>query len=172
MLRRNVDQNRRPVCIWMDEAARFCSKETTTFVRESRSKLTCSVLLSQDYNSFLAAGMRKEHVDSMLANLGTKIFHAQSCHLTNEYAAQTVAKALVNRPNFHTPSGGYDEQHQGNVGGGLVMDYEEGTTPRDFLTMRTGGPPDYVADALVVKPGKMFSTGKPYLRTSIPLMQS
>lgn len=168
MLRRNIDRSPRPVCVWADEAAHFCTKETTTFVRESRSKRAMTVLLSQDYSSYLASGMRREEVDSLLANLPTKIFHAQGCHVTNEYAASTVAKALVYRTSWNTQAGATEGQSQGNVGGSQAMDYEEGVTPRDFLTMRTGGPPHYVADALVVRPGKIFSTGKPYLRTTIP----
>ena len=170
MLRRNVHRNPLPCVLWMDEASNFTHKGTSKFAKESRSKLSASVLLNQNKASYTAAGMRPEDVETLLGNLTTKLFLRQNCAITNAYAAETVSKALVNRINFHTPSGGYDEQHQGNVGAGQTMDYEEGVTPRDFLTMMNGGPLNhYLVEALVV--GKEFSTGKPYIRTAIQQMQ-
>ena len=44
---------------------------------------------------------------------------------------------------------------------------EEIVQPREFMHgLRTGGPPDFVADAIVIKSGEPFSWGGNYLKVA------
>ncbi|MCB0651514.1 MAG: hypothetical protein KDC85_09590 [Saprospiraceae bacterium] len=98
MERRSFKDGRdRPVFLWVDESQMFLNDYDQIFQTTARSSGTATVYLSQNISNYYAAiGGRNPtaKVDSLLANLSTKIFHSNNDAVTNEWAAQTIGKSF------------------------------------------------------------------------------
>jgi hypothetical protein len=163
--RRDIEQYPRPVFLWADEAQFFVSSSDAKFQSTARSKRACTVYLSQNLPSYvdeLGGERHKPAVLSLLGNLGTKIFHANSDTETNHYAAEIVGKSLQRRLSSQMST---QDSGMGNQGSGFaeIMDYE--LQPQAFTTLRKGGPDnDLRVDGIVYQGGRTWSaTGKTYL---------
>ena len=125
MERRDISANPRPVFLWIDEAHHFCTSYDMMFQTTCRSARVATVLLSQNISNFIAAlgaGEKgKAEADSLFANLNTKIFHANSDPVTNEWAATTIGKS---RQFFVNAS------HSGAAANWLGMTQDYGQPPQ------------------------------------------
>lgn len=140
----------RPVFLWADEAQFFVTKYDMMFQQTARSSRAAAVYLTQSVVNFRAAldGDRATSVsDSLLGNLQTKIFHANACPLTNEYAEKLFGEEL---------------QSVGNLsigGGGMTGGYQKQMLPIvpaiKFTTPRKGG----AVNGKIVE-GYVFQAGK------------
>lgn len=165
MERREVHKNTRPVFLWADEAQFFVTSSDAKFQSTARSKRACTVYLTQNLPSYvdeLGGERKKPAVVSLLGNLGTKIFHANSDSDTNRYAAEIIGKGLQRRmsSNLSSPDRGSSTQ---GAGFSEVMDYE--VQPKAFTTLRKGGPDNgLLVDGLFYQGGRTWkATGKTYL---------
>ncbi|HEY1685905.1 MAG TPA: hypothetical protein VGG19_14165 [Tepidisphaeraceae bacterium] len=166
--RRDPD-NQRPVVLWMDEGHFFLHPATDfLFTSTSRSSRVCNVLLTQSISSVIAtlgggpAG--KAEADAYLSNFATKIFHANTDPVSNEYAAGLIGRCkqyVVNANNNY----GYDDMFHthtrlGSTSGvSEIFEYE--VQPAEFSQLRTGGTANRgQVDCIVFRNGAAFKTTK------------
>lgn len=150
MSRRDVRVSPRPVFLWMDEGQHFLNSQDMIFQTTCRSARVASVLLTQNIGNLYAVlgGDREGRpaADSLLGNLNTKIIHANTDPVTNDWAAgllgrrrQFFINAGTSRP---APAGwwqsGHDAPPQQSSGVSEQMDYE--MQPAEFALLRNGGP--------------------------------
>jgi hypothetical protein len=131
--RRNPHQDLLPVFLWVDESQLFLSDYDQIFQTTARSSKACTVYISQNISNYYTAigGSNPiPKVDSLLGNLGTKIFHSNNDSVTNEWAAKTIGKAFMNVTSInvgkHSSSGSSQQLH-----------YQ--VEPRIFTTLKSGG---------------------------------
>jgi len=91
-----------PVFLWADEAHLFLSDYDAEFQSTARSSRAATIYLAQTVNSYYNAlkGSNPSYaVKAMLANLKTKVFHANDDVDTNTYAAELIGKHVLQRRN-------------------------------------------------------------------------
>lgn len=167
--RRNTREFPTPVFLWCDEAQYFVNPYDQIFLTTARSSRTATVFLSQNISNYFAVmGSGSDataRVDSLMGNLCTKIFHANSDAPTNEYASRLIGNALA----FLENSG---EQHSSfsivdNYSKGMSSQYLPQVQPREFTTLKTGGNNnDYEVRGIMAVSGRQWSNGKNYLKVS------
>ena len=163
----NADGHGRPVFLWADECQYFISRHDALFQATARSSRVSTVYLTQSIPSLVAAvGAEQEGralVDSLLNNLVTKIFHANSDATTNEYASKLIGKeiksfgnasrSMGSSPNSWLPtfnrSSGYSEQ------------LDDIIHPNEFSKLGRGGSENgYWVGAVIVQMGRRFGPNK------------
>ena len=151
----------RPVFLWVDEAQYFLSSYDQLFQTTARSCGACTVFLSQNISNYYSAIGGKNpnaKVDSLLANLSTKIFHANNDSVTNEWAAKTIGKAMRVMENFNIgdrPSAGGSKQYHYQV------------MPVEFSVLRSEVNNDrnnLVFDTVITVANKKWSNKKNYIK--------
>lgn len=170
--RRTVGLETQPVFLWADEAQYFVTPEDALFQQTARSSLAATVYLTQSLSNYIASmggHSAQAQTDSLLGNLLTKIFHANADPATNEWAERLIGRDL-------------SVEHSQNISTGHTVDnypadphYTFGTSrieqpvlrARAFTTLRMGGGPDRLTEAVVFKPGAPWkSTNDNFLRCS------
>jgi len=165
----NADGKGRPVFIWADECQHFASRYDPMFQATARSSRAATVYLTQNYPSLASAlgggPEGKALTDSLLGNMGTKVFHANSDRETNQFAADLVGKRLQFLRSFGSGSTLSLGRQQGMGSSSSRsrtenMDYE--IQPTEFSALRKGGPENaHTSDALVFQNGRLWSaTGR------------
>lgn len=163
----NPDGLGRPVFLWADECQYFISRHDALFQATARSSRAATVYLTQSIPSLVAAVEAEQEgralVDSLLNNLVTKIFHANSDATTNEYATKLIGKELRKfrsegrsvggNPNSLLPSftrnSGYSEQ------------LDDVVHPTEFSGLKRGGRENgYVVNGVIVQMGRRFGPDK------------
>lgn len=177
--RRPVRSDTLPVFLWADEAQHFLNSYDMQFMTTCRGARVATVMLSQNYSNFVAALGAGEkgrvEADSLLANLNTKILHANGDPVTNEWAAGLIGKSIrylasgnSSRPSDDglLPLMGVGGQRQpGSISAGFSESLSFEVEPREFTRLRTGGP-EYagVVDGIVFANGKTFkASGRGWL---------
>ncbi|MBL7814715.1 MAG: TraM recognition domain-containing protein [Saprospiraceae bacterium] len=164
--RRNVEENPRPIFLWVDEAQNFATEYDMQFQATARSSRACTVYLTQNLPNYYAE-MGGEHskyrVDSLVGNLQTKIFHANSDPTTNEFAANVIGKTWQKRDNSSMSVGG--QSFNVSEGQSEVYDYE--VIPQIFTKLRKGGDANGgIVEGIVFQNGRIWeSNRKTYLFT-------
>lgn len=179
MERRIVSSHSRPIMIVIDEAQNYISADDILFLTTARSSRVSTLLISQNIpalGSALGQGEAgKQVAEAVLATVGTKVFHAQSCSITNTWAADLIAKQWQAR--VQVGSGGVPTQqayqlrhdlqnHSTNASVSEVLEYS--VPPADFTTLRMGGGADLLSEAIVVQAGRRWSHGGNALRVLFP----
>lgn len=101
-------QRERYCCLFADEAPAFVTPGDADFLAACRSSKVCVVYLAQSLPSFYAkiGGSHPEHVTHhLLTNFNTKIFHANSCKITNSWASETIGRRLHRRASYSESEG-------------------------------------------------------------------
>ncbi len=98
----------RPVFLIIDEFPLFCNSQYTRFLGLCRSSQCCTVLLAQSLPSIIARmtgpnGEQQAH--SLIANCSLKIWAANNCVPTNEWASKTIGRTLQTRSNYSANEG-------------------------------------------------------------------
>ena len=179
MERRDVAANRRPVFMAIDESHLLITPEDQLFQTTARSSRVAVVYATQSISNYLEAlggDASEAKVHSLLGNLQTQIFHQQTDLKTNEYAAELIGRTkqyFFNSSSSSGPVNWLDVMMGNSTGGsdtsGMSEAFEYEIQPREFTSLRKGGPPDWVADAIVVQGGRRFeSTGRCWLPVTIP----
>lgn len=164
--RRDVAANERPVFLFADEFQNFSVRYDQEFQATARSSRAATVYLTQSRANMLAAfgGQEAEAVtDSLLGNLQTKFFHANGDASTNEWAANVIGRSRQYFMNGNQSLGSFDPMRlvglgdPGHTSGGFSeqMDFE--VQPREFTTLRCGGPANrWETDTIVFQGGRRF----------------
>lgn len=178
MERRDISVNPRPVFMVVDESHLLASSSDQIFQTTARSSRTCVVYATQSISNYLAAfgGERSEaEVHSLLGNLQTQFFHQQADTRTNTYAAELIGRTKQYFMNSNTSWGPVNwmdviigGRTDAGSSAGMSEAYEFEVQPSAFTTLRQGGPPDWLVDAIVVQGGRRFhATGRPWLPVTI-----
>lgn len=169
--RRTPHESMRPVFLWMDEAQLFVTSHDPVFQATARSARACTVMLTQNISNYLAvmggANGRAE-TDSLLGNLGTKIFHANGDSVTNKWAEEIFARSWQSRFSANTSSRPEAQRDHRQVSGGVSQSLDPRVLAGEFTTLRTGGPKHgFLIDAVVFQSGRRWNaTNENFLKTT------
>lgn len=141
----------------MDESQLFVNRHDVGFQATARSSRVATVYLTQNIPNYYAAmggeNASKAIVESLLGNMGTKVFHNNSCATTNQYAADLFAKDWRSMRSRGTSSA------EGKLTSSLnqSQQLEYTVLPRDFTNLATGGPRnDFTVEGIVHRAGRIF----------------
>jgi hypothetical protein len=156
--RRKIDADTRPVFLWMDESQLFLNRHDVDFLATARSAKIATVFLTQNIPNYYAAmggeNTSKAIVESLLGNMGTKIFHNNACSTTNQYAAELFAKDWRNVSSHGTSSA----DGKWSLSQNQSQQLEYSVLPREFTNLATGGPNnDFVVEGIVHRAGRIFN---------------
>lgn len=169
--RRDVNTNSRPIFLWVDEAQNFATEYDMQFQATARSSRACTVYLTQNLPNYYAemGGEASRHrVDSLVGNLQTKIWHANSDPETNNHAAETIGKSWQTRRGQSQSFGG----ESFNIGESQQESFDFDVPPQEFTKLAKGGPPfDYQVEAFVFQNGRVWSNGLTHLHVSFNQLQ-
>jgi hypothetical protein len=153
-----------PVFLWADEAQFFMSLKDLEFQTTARSSRIATVYLSQNLQNYYALIKDKERVGGVLNNLNTKIFHANGCPITNQWAADIISRSWQSKTSI---SGAQDREKGGNVTISRSLDHD--VQPQQFTRMRIGGDRNgRIVEAILFQNGRIFSNGQTWLRLFFP----
>lgn len=166
--RRNVNDNPRPVFLWVDEAQNFATEYDMQFQATARSSRACTVYLTQNLPNYYAE-MGGDHsharVNSLIGNLQTKIWHANSDPETNEHAAETIGKSwqirISNNQSLAGGAGGV------SIGQSQNESFDYDVPPQIFTQLNKGGPlSKYLVEGIIFQNGRKWSNDRIFLRAS------
>ncbi|MEQ8906036.1 TraM recognition domain-containing protein [Ekhidna sp.] len=164
MERRKIEDNGNltPVFLWVDESQFYLSQYDQLFATTARSSLTSIVYLTQNINNYYVAmgdDNSEAKTKSLLGNLTTKIYHANSDFETNEYASKAIGERFrqmtsIQKQSSNPASPTFSEQLFPQVLAG------------DFTTLQKGGNPSngYKTEAIITQTGHMWSNDLNYLK--------
>lgn len=174
--RRAVSDATRPLLLWADEAQNFITSYDMQYQTTCRSARAATVYITQNVSNFYAAlgngDKGKAEADSLFANLNTKIFHANSDPVTNEWAASLIGRTrqcFMNSNHSRSDSDWIAAlaglSPSGSTSAGMSESYEYEVQPSRFSRLRTGGPQNrWKVDGLVFQNGRIFrETGRTWL---------
>ncbi|RYE43697.1 MAG: hypothetical protein EOP48_22820 [Sphingobacteriales bacterium] len=167
--RRNTEKYPMPVFLWADEAQYFINAYDQIFLTTARSSRTSTVYLSQNISNYLAVmdshGDGKSKVNSLMGNLSTKIFHANSDAETNEYASKLIGEDVRILTNM-----GMEHDHlalKRSESESHNSSYLPQVQPKDFSVLRTGGiANNYKVQAYITVAGREWANKKNYLKAT------
>lgn len=100
MRRQGMPRGHRPVFLFVDEAQTFTTPLDAQFQAVARASCAATIYLTQNISNYLAImepHRGQAQADSLLANLGTKIFHRNTDHKTNQWASDAIGKGTLIR---------------------------------------------------------------------------
>jgi hypothetical protein len=100
MQRRNLTEPLRPVFLWCDEYQAFTNSYDAEFTATTRSKKICTVFLTQSIPTLrtaLKGTNAGDAVETVIANLQTRIIHSCLDEPTKTWASNSIGKGLVYR---------------------------------------------------------------------------
>ncbi len=160
--RREVNSNTLPVFLWVDESQNFLSEYDMQFQATARSTRVCTVYLTQNlpnYYAVMGGTQSKYRVDSLIGNLQTKIWHANSDPMTNEHAAETIGRSWQQR---QTSGESYGESFF-NLSSGKNESFDYDVSPQSFTKLRKGGKQNNsIVEAIVFQNGRLWKNDKTY----------
>jgi len=166
--RRDVKDNPRPIFLWVDEAQNFATAYDMQFQATARSLRACTVYLTQNLPNYYAefgSGAGRHRADSLVGNLQTKIWHANSDPETNKQAAEVVGKSWQER--YGSSAGGGPDKQSGTYSESTRQTLEYDVEPQEFTKLRKGGVlNDLEVDAIIFQSGRVWSNGSTHLRTT------
>ena len=158
--RRTVVDTTNPVFLWVDESQYFVNEYDTIFQTTARSSRACTVFLTQNisnYYAYLGGKEAASKVDSLLGNLSTMIFHANSDAKTNEYASNLIGYAIQNLGSVTRIKDAHIN-FTSSKSETLAGQYLPQVQPRIFTTLRSGGKQnDYQVEAIMLVSGRVWS---------------
>lgn len=96
------------VFCYADEAQEVITSEDANFLAMSRSSRSTTIYLTQSLPSMyakLGGANARDRAHHLIGNFGIKIFCANSCAETNDFAARTIGRALQDRANSSRAEG-------------------------------------------------------------------
>lgn len=165
--RRDIAQNPRPVFLWVDEAQNFATEYDMHFQATARSSRACTVYLTQNlpnYYAEMGGDDSKARVDSLVGNLQTKIWHANSDPQTNQHAAETIGK---NWQTLVSDTQSVGQNASVNISQSQSDVFEYTVPPQTFTRLAKGGPEnDFQVEGIIFQNGRHWRSSEAvYLRT-------
>jgi hypothetical protein len=112
-----------------------------------------------------SGGDAKARVDSLMGNLCTKIFHANSDAETNEYASRLIGNDIINLGNTGTQQEHLSINFTKSVG--ISSQFLPQVQPRKFTILKSGGSMnDFKVQAIMAVSGREWSDGKNYFNVT------
>lgn len=166
--RRDIDEDTKPVFLWIDESQYFINEYDTIFQTTARSSRACTVLLTQNINNYycqMGGKSSEAKVNSLLGNLATKIFHTNSDADTNMYASKIIGEAVEHMEQLNVSGQLYGTNIQTSET--RSASYQLQIQPMKFTTLKSGGPEnEYEVEAYVFVTGKTWNKGKNFKKVS------
>lgn len=160
--RRNVKESDRPLFLWVDEAQNFATEYDMQFQATARSSRACTVYLTQNlpnYYAEMGGAHSKYRVDSLIGNLQTKIWHANSEPETNNKASEIIGKSWQIRRSESTNMG----KESFSMGESQQESYDFDVIPQRFTRLRKGSPANnFEVDAIIFQSGREWSNGRTF----------
>lgn len=128
---RDLVTNPNPVFLWADEAQYFVTPHDVAFQQTARSQRAAVVYLTQNLPNYqVAFGERdgRARTDSLLACLQTKVFHANSDVVTNEWAQRLFGSKKISRSSYNASSS--DRRQEPGTDQSRSFGIQEGMEPR------------------------------------------
>jgi hypothetical protein len=170
--RRDVRAKPLPVFLWVDEAQNFATEYDMQFQATARSSRACTVYLTQNLPNYYAemGGEGSRHrVNSMVGNLQTKIWHANSDPETNNHAAEVIGRSWQIRRGASQSVGGESM----NFGESAQESFDYDVPPQAFTRLRKGGPGHgYAVTGIVFQNGRVWSRNQTYLMATFDQTKS
>ena len=164
--RRDIEENPRPIFLWVDEAQNFATEYDMQFQATARSSRACTVYITQNlpnYYAEMGGSHSKYRVDSLLGNLQTTIWHANSDPSTNLRAASVIGREWQKRKSEGVSYGGEKVGHSESE----QQSFDYLVPPRRFTYLSKGGKPnDYNVEAILFQAGRKWANGDTHLLTS------
>ena len=162
--RRAVSNETIPVFLWVDEAQNFVTEYDMQFQATARSSRACTVYLTQNLPNYYAemggGEQSKYKVDSLVGNLQTQIWHANSDPTTNETAAETIGRSW----HIRKSSGESFGAEQFNISSGKSESFDYDVPPQMFTRLRKGGKlNNRIVDAIIFQNGRTWKNNHTYL---------
>jgi hypothetical protein len=158
LLRRSLDEHPRPVFIACDEYHNFLSSFDYRFLSEARSHGVSMVMATQNISnvySILGAGAR-DQANSLLGNAALKVIHANTDNVTNLWASEVIGQEWMKMRSV-----GLKQNEPGGTGITVSDQIHNRRLPSDFMTLKSGGAPDWEVEAYIVQTGRgLFSSTK------------
>jgi TraM recognition site of TraD and TraG len=156
--RRDIRKNGLPVFLWADEAQNFFHSYDADFQTTARSSRVATVYMSQNLPTcyaFMGGQRFKERINSLLGNLGTKFFHANSDTETNRYASELIGDAYHREVSKSFTLSGHYSSSENNSDR-----LRRRVRPEEFVALRTGGyKNNHYVEAYMIVQGKGFANG-------------
>lgn len=161
--RRKTTNQTVPVFLWVDEAQNFVTEYDMQFQATARSTRACTVYLTQNlpnYYAVMGGAQSKYRVDSLIGNLQTKIWHANSDPMTNDHAAETIGRSW----QFRESSGESYGENFFNVSSGKNESFDYDVPPQAFTKLRKGGKlNEGIVEAIVFQSGRVWENEQTHL---------
>lgn len=168
--------SRRPVFLWADEAQEFVADYDAAFQATARSSRCATVYLSQNLPGFYTAigsEQPRERVNALVANLCTKIFHANNDPTTNQWAADQIGRDWQPRVSVSSQPPPENRSFLSRLMGSsktsssVSQSLDHLLQPSDFTKLRSGGERHgRLVDAWFVKSGGRFADGRNFFKAS------
>jgi len=167
-----TDSNARPVFLWGDECQFFALDYDQKFQTTARSSRTLTVYATQNLDN-LYDGYGKEKANSLIGNLGTKIFCQNGDHTTNKWAADSIGQEVLRRHSQNigdsksgSMKGDYNKSDNFTEGWSEQKDYKVDIV--NFTTLQTGGPRGQCKVGYIFwQSGRILKNGDVYARGAI-----
>ena len=179
--RRNLSQASRGVFLWADECHYFLGEADAEFLSTSREYRTAPVYITQDLSAFYAAfgGDNAENRGNQLvAKFQTRIFHANTDPVTNEFASKIIGQTRKHRISRSTNTGrnagasGNQSEADASTGSGDGATIGKGITMESYddrdihpeyfgNELRTGGTKHrHRVDAIIIRSAAQFRASR------------
>ncbi len=167
----------RPCFLYIDEAQTLLSRRDAEFAATARSSRVCNLWLTQNLaNLYMVTGADesgKAAADSLLGMAMTKIFHANSCPITAQWASDLIGKRKIrlrsSSINHPTSNGSLFFPELPQVTSSSAETFEYIVHPYEFSMLRKAGMPHRSAEAIVYQSGRRWrSTGESFCRIDFP----
>ena len=147
---------------YIDEAHELVTEGDAFFAATSRSARVATVFLSQNlsnYFSTLGGEQGRHKVEALFGSITTHIFHANGHALTNKWASDMIAEHTAMRL-------GWSRDQSTGRGSGSGTEHQQKKVPEAVFTeLARGGPPAFVAEAIVFQGGRRFNvSGETFAR--------
>ena len=161
--RADAERTIRPVFLWADESQFFVNSYDALFQSTARSSRACTVYLTQNLPSYFSAFSgpnARSDAETFVANLQTKVFHANGDPTTNNWAADSIGR--TRQMQYYggvseSAARGFGQGGGSNqsAGGSQVIEYL--VQPQEFTMLRTGGDEcGMIVDSIVFQGGRRW----------------
>lgn len=164
-----------PCFLCIDECQNFLSVRDSLFAATARSSRCASIFCTQSISNMRMAMAANDAgsaaVDTLIGLCGTKIFHQNSDAPTNQYASDLFGRRKVRMRSSSTSHPERQSEQWLERGGefttGCSEAFEPILEPHIFTSLRKGGPPSLLTEAIVFSGGrKWYSSRDTFLRVN------
>jgi len=157
---RDIEANKRPVFLWIDEAQEFVTSQDAYFQASARHARCATVMLFQCKEGLRAAfgPHGNDAAEALIQHLTTKIV----CACEGETVEWVANKLVGHRHNWRTTV----NQQTGQIGTGTSMgaSIDPQITASELTRLKPGGPrSNSMVEALLFKSGRTWSNGDNHL---------